>query len=169
MESIPDNIIDFTLIYNRHKSRLFFYVLKMVNEKMVAEDIVQNVFVKLYANLGNIRQKESISPWLYKTARNEIYEFLRQKVRKYEQRMNEEEPLAIESVDMDYEKKELKELIMKELSSIPDEQKEVYLLKDYLGFSYKEIANIQNIDEDLVKSRLFKVRQKLIKRISKLV
>jgi RNA polymerase sigma-70 factor, ECF subfamily len=169
LEKLGHDLIDFTLIYNRHKSRLYFYVLKMVNERMVTEDIVQNVFIKLYENLGRIRQKESITPWIYKTARNEVYEFLRKKINKHEQRIDEDEPVSGNQPDSDYEIKELKELIMTELSNVPEEQKEVYLLKEYSGLSYKEIADIQNIDEELVKSRLFKVRQKLIKRISKLV
>jgi RNA polymerase sigma-70 factor (ECF subfamily) len=70
---------------------------------------------------------------------------------------------------MEYENLELKKIIMNELELMPQEQREVYLLKEYSGLSYKEIAAIQNIDEELVKSRLFKTRQKLIKRISKLV
>jgi RNA polymerase sigma-70 factor (ECF subfamily) len=58
---------------------------------------------------------------------------------------------------------------MNELELLPQEQKEVYLLREYSGLSYKEIADIQQIDEELVKSRLFKTRQKLIKKVSKLV
>jgi RNA polymerase sigma-70 factor (ECF subfamily) len=49
------------------------------------------------------------------------------------------------------------------------DQKEVYYLKEYGGFSYKEIAQMMEIDENLVKSRLYKVRQKLIKHISKMI
>lgn len=136
---------------------------------MAAEDIIQNVFVKLYENLENIRVKDSIAPWIYKTARNEVFDFLRRKIRKPVERINLEEQLSEDCIEYNYENKELKEIIMMELSKMPEEQKEVYLLKEYSGLSYKEIADIQNIDEELVKSRLFKVRQKLIKRISKLV
>ena len=50
---------------------------------------------------------------------------------------------------------------------MPEEQKDVYLLKEYGELSYKEIAKLLGIDEKLVKSRLFKVRQKLINSISK--
>ena len=46
---------------------------------------------------------------------------------------------------------------------------EVFMLKEYSGLSYKEIASLLEIDEDLVKSRLYKARQKLINKISKLV
>lgn len=170
MDKFSDSIIEFTLVYNRYKSSLYFYVFKMINDRMAADDIVQNVFLKLYENLLNIKVKESIAPWLYKTARNEVYDQLRRKKRKPEQRILEkDETLSTESLEYNYESEELKEIIMNELSNMPEEQKEIYLLKEYSGFSYKEIAEIQNIEEELVKSRLFKVRQKLIKRISKLV
>jgi len=58
-------------------------------------------------------------------------------------------------------------MILKELDNLPDEQKEVFILKEYTGMNYKEIADVMNIDTDLVKSRLYKTRQKLMKRLSK--
>ena len=73
MESGQKNIIDFTIVFNRHKKKIYNYALRMVSDKMIAEDVVQNVFIKLYENLGKIRNKKSISFWLFKTARNEIY------------------------------------------------------------------------------------------------
>jgi RNA polymerase sigma-70 factor, ECF subfamily len=142
----------------------------MVNDKMITEDIVQNVFIKLYENMENIREKEFVVSWIYATARNEIFNFLRKKRRNIENDLKDENELYSEqNVVLEYENTELRKIIMNELDVMPPEQKEVYLLKEYSGLSYKEIAEIQNIDEELVKSRLFKIRQKLIKRISKLV
>jgi len=63
----------------------------------------------------------------------------------------------------------MKKIILLELENISIEQKEIFLLKEYGGLSYKEIAVVSNIDENLVKSRLYKTRQKLIERISKIV
>ena len=63
----------------------------------------------------------------------------------------------------------MKELILQELNLLPVEQKDAYLLKEYGGLTYKEIASILEIKEELVKSRLYKTRQKLIKRISKII
>ena len=67
------------------------------------------------------------------------------------------------------EMKEMKKIILGELDKMNYEQKEVYLLKEYGGLSYKEISETLVIDVDLVKSRLYKVRQKLINKISKMV
>jgi RNA polymerase sigma-70 factor (ECF subfamily) len=111
----------------------------------------------------------SIHFWLFKTARNEIYTFYRsKKVRVDQFNVLDTEEIDVESLyylEMEYEKKELKEVILAELDKLPVVQKDIFLLKEYGGFSYKEIASIFKIDQNLVKSRLFKVRQKLIRRI----
>jgi RNA polymerase sigma-70 factor (ECF subfamily) len=74
-----DHIVDFTLIYNRFKKKLYNYVLKMTQDIMLTEDIVQNIFLKLFQNIYSIRYKENINYWLFTTARNEVYGFYRRK------------------------------------------------------------------------------------------
>jgi RNA polymerase sigma-70 factor, ECF subfamily len=167
------NILEFTLLFSRHKVKIFNYVTKMVSDRMTAEDIVQNVFLKLYENLDVIRNKESIHYWLFRTARNEIYGWFR-KQKSYKKVFD---PADIEEMDIssDYslsdeiEIKEISNIISKELDYLPENQKEVFVLKEYGGLSYKEISDITETGEDLVKSRLYKVRQKLIQRLSKKV
>ena len=140
---------------------------------MLTDDIVQNVFIKLYQNLDSIRNKQSIQFWLFKSARNELYTLFRNtKLKKLYNEAEDYDEIEIEdtaSVSDEFEIKELNKLIMNELEKISPEQKEIFILKEFSGLSYKEIAVIMEIDEELVKSRLYKVRQKLIKRISKLV
>lgn len=142
----------------------------MVNDKMVTEDIIQNVFIKYYENMSNIREKECVASWIYTTVRNEIFDHFRRKLRKPEKIVSGEIEFPSENdLTVEFENIELRKIVMNELELLPQEQKEVYLLKEYSGLSYKEIASIQQVDEELVKSRLFKTRQKLIKRISKVV
>jgi RNA polymerase sigma-70 factor (ECF subfamily) len=163
------NIIEFTILFNRYKKKIYNYVLKMTSDSMLAEDVVQNVFLKLYENLDRIHNKESINFWLITTARNEMYSHFRSAKRKADDHQTDLEDVDIVSpVSMEYEFDihELKEIILKELDTLPEEQKEVFILKEYTGMNYKEIANVLNIDTDLVKSRIYKTRQKLIKRLS---
>lgn len=170
MDKLSNNLIEFTLVYNRHKSALYYYIYKMLNEKMVAEDILQNVFLKFFQNMEAIKNRDAIAAWIYRTARNEIYEHLRKKRSRPE--FPEEDLSYIDANDYLeglIERKELKALIISELKTMPPEQREVYLLKEYADLSYKEISAILEIEEELVKSRLFKARKKLIERISKLI
>ena len=145
----------------------------MSSDRMQTDDIVQNVFIKLYQNLDLIRNKDSVLAWLFRSARNELYSIYRNtKLKKLYMESEDYEEIEIEadfSLSEEIENKELNEIIMKELENINPEQKEIFILKEYSGLSYKEIAVLTEIDEELVKSRLYKVRQKLIKRVSKLL
>jgi RNA polymerase sigma-70 factor (ECF subfamily) len=166
-------IIEFTIVFNRYKKKLFNYVLKMVNERLLTEDIVQNVFLKFFENLSEIHNSSNYNFWLFKTARNEILYYFRSKRVRLDQfnvkSTDDLNVLSNQDIFQETELKEIKELIMKELDLLGPEQKEVFILKEYGGLSYKEISGILEIDEALVKSRLFKVRQKLVNKISKLV
>lgn len=137
---------------------------------MVAEDITQNVFLKLYENFEQLRDKESANFWIFRSARNEYYNYYNKNKRNIEIGEplinSEKDEFELESY---IELKEIKAIVKSELNKMSYEQKEVYLLKEYGGLSYKEISETMDIDENLVKSRLYKVRQKLIEKISKLV
>ncbi len=173
MIRISNQIVEFTIHYNRYKTRLYNFALKMVSDRMVCDDIIQDVFMKLFNNIDKIRNKDSILYWLFRTTRNEIYSFYRSKSIKVD-RFNvadtdEIEINSNENVEIECEQKELKDMLLVELDKLPHEQKEVYLLKEYGGLSYKEISAVMNIDENLVKSRLYKTRQKLINKFSKIL
>ena len=145
----------------------------MVGNKMVCDDLIQNVFLKLFENLESIKNKESIKYWIYTTTRNEIYAHFRKKkidITKFISKdISEVEKKSDENIEYQFELKEMKNLILKELENISIEQKEIFLLKEYGGLSYKEISAISKIDENLVKSRLYKTRQKLINKISRII
>ncbi|MBP1683166.1 MAG: hypothetical protein H6Q27_730 [Ignavibacteriaceae bacterium] len=145
----------------------------MLNDQMYADDIVQNVFIKLFENLGNIYNKQSIQFWLFKTTRNEILTLFRNRgIKKLYTNAVDLEEVEIESpqsVSDEIENKELNKLILNELNKMDEDYREVFVLREYSGLSYKEVASVLEIDEDLVKSRLYKARQKLVNKISKLV
>ena len=77
MQEKENQIIEFTILFNKHKKRIYNYALKMLKDKMRADDIVQDVFIKLFENLNSIHNKQSIKFWLFKTARNEMMTFYR--------------------------------------------------------------------------------------------
>lgn len=137
---------------------------------MIADDIVQSVFLKLYENFDLVRNLESANYWIFKSARNEFYNLHKREKRQthIDENIinNKKDEFELESY---LELKEMKKLILFELDKMDTEQKEVYLLKEYGGLSYKEIAETLEIKVNLVKSRLYKVRQKLINKISKMV
>jgi RNA polymerase sigma factor (sigma-70 family) len=167
-----DDIIEFTLIFNKYKVKLYNYVLKMISDRMPAEDIIQNIFLRLFENMHSIKNKDSIRFWLFRSARNEVYIYFRsKKARKDQFNVHDTDDLEIDSgsdlaeiLEID----ETRQIIMNELNKYPPDQKEVFILKEYSGFTYSEIASLLEIDESLVKSRLFKTRQKLINELKTL-
>jgi RNA polymerase sigma-70 factor, ECF subfamily len=145
----------------------------MCNDNMLSEDIMQNVFIKLFQNLDLIKNDKSVHFWLFKAARNEYYSLLRNtKIKRLYTEAEEICEVDIEdkdSLSKDYENKELKTLIWDELEKVNPVNKEIFILKEYSGFSYKEIASVMELDIETVKSRLYKLRQKLISKMSKIV
>jgi RNA polymerase sigma-70 factor (ECF subfamily) len=173
VKNSSQKIVEFTLVYNQHKKKLYNYAFKMLWNRPVCEDIIQNAFLKFFENLEKIRDTERVEFWLFTTVRNQIYTLFRNKKIHVDQYgVADTDDLEIASsynLEEEYEEFELKEMVIKELNNFHLEQREVFLLKEYGGFSYKEIASLMNVDEELVKSRLYKARQKLIKRISKVL
>ena len=173
MKKSSNNIVQFTIAYNRYKLGVYNYVLKMIGNKMACDDLVQNIFIKFFENITSIKKKESIKYWIYTTARNEVYTYFRKKRIDITKFVSDDssniEASSNENIALQFELKEMKNLILSELENVSIEQREIFLLKEYGGLSYKEIAVISKIDENLVKSRLYKTRQKLINRISKIL
>jgi len=164
------NIIDFTLVYNQNKKQLFNYIRKMLDEKYMAEDITQNVFLKLYENLKNINKAQSVVSWLYTTARNEVYGYLRRKKIKSEDYIDENiQYSSNDNLNIELENIEIRSIIENEIVNMEEETKEIFILRHYSELSYGEIGNILGLNESLVKGRLFRARQKLIDKVSKLV
>ncbi|MCB0750929.1 MAG: RNA polymerase sigma factor [Ignavibacteriae bacterium] len=145
-------------------------MLRLSGDEMTAEDITQNVFLKLFENYEALSSPESANFWLFTSARNEFYNLYKRNKKQTELSdsllSTKKDEFELESY---VEMKEMKKIILTELNKMDYEQKEVYLLKEYGGLSYKEISETLTIDVDLVKSRLYKVRQKLINKISKMV
>jgi len=157
-----NQIIDFTVLYNRYKKGLYNYVLVITKSPMITDDIVHNVFMKLYDRFTTINELEKIDRWLFSTARNEALGYFRKsKVRREETLDHAESIPSASNPCADLEEKEIRTLIEKELMDMEPGQSEVFRLKELSGMSYSDIALILDITEELVKSRLYKARQKL--------
>ena len=164
------DILDFTLYYNRYKKKLFNYTLRMTGNRMATEDILQITFMRFFQNMGNIKHGVAIEFWLFKVVRNEIYTWLRSKKKLSENYLSDDiseiNLEADETADAQLLEGERKEIVLKAINSLSSEQKEVILLKEFSGLSYDEISEVCGIDTGLVKSRLYSARQKLIAQLS---
>jgi RNA polymerase sigma factor (sigma-70 family) len=173
LKNTNDHKIEFTIVFNRLKRRLYNYLLKMTSDRLTAEDISQNVFLKLFENFDKIEDKSKTDIWVFKTAKFEVFNFYRGKSVKVDQFGVEDSDEIEISSDLDVleviELKDFKEKLEDELNILPFEQREVFVLKEFGGLSYEQISGILEINEDLVRSRLHSARRKLIAKLSKAV
>jgi RNA polymerase sigma-70 factor (ECF subfamily) len=145
----------------------------MTSDRLTAEDISQNVFLKLFENFDKIKDKSKTDIWVFKTAKFEVFNFYRGKSVKVDQFGVEDSDEIEISSDLDVLEaiglKDFKEKLEDEINILPFEQREVFVLKEFGGLSYEQISEILDINENLVRSRLHSARRKLIAKLSKAV
>ena len=169
--SESEKILLFGKYYEALKTGVYNYALKMLPDKEIAADVTQNVFVKFFENIENIREEEKIKIWIFKSARNEIYGIYRKSGNSIFSKFDETEIEKIPDDNFPHKKVETSELaniLLSEINKLPDASREVILLREYAFLRYNEIAEITGVDINVVKSRLHKARKKLIEKISKL-
>ncbi|MBI5020710.1 MAG: RNA polymerase sigma factor [Ignavibacteriales bacterium] len=156
------NDLAFVNLYNRYKHPIYVFCFKMLDDGNAAEDLVQNIFFKLYARKNQINQPERLKQWLYAVARNECLSYI-EKFKRTSPFDPENEIDSGISLHGQYDSEEEVGLLSKAIEQLTQEYKEVLLLRLYNDLSYKEIAEILDLKETVVKSRLFEARKKLYK------
>jgi RNA polymerase sigma-70 factor, ECF subfamily len=150
-------------LYARYHERLLRYCARLLSDRQQAEDIVQNVFLKVLTCQHAIRQGESLQSWLFTVARNEAYTELGKK-----KMLVLDDTLVWNGILPDDEliSKERDEIIDTVLSHLYLPFREVIVLRVYEQLSYEEIANITGTTVSSVKSRLFKARKALVMKLN---
>jgi RNA polymerase sigma-70 factor, ECF subfamily len=150
-------------LYDRHRRPLFLFGARMLGDGEAARDLVQDVFLALLERRGELRDVRSARAWLFTVARNRCLTRLRQ--RRTRNRLDE--VVAGEAADAPGppDSDEDAVFVRRALAELPDEQREILVLREYQEFSYREIAVIAQTTESAVKSRLFRARQALCERL----
>lgn len=168
----------FREIVEKHQSKVFSIIYGILRNRNDAEDIAQQVFAKIYFSLSGFDFRSSLITWVYKITVNECYDYLRKrKVRKlvYESDMGEQDernlessPLAVESSAAVDDRLENRDYLMKLLSKVTEEERMLLIQKEVEGLTVQELAEITGINENTIKVKLFRARQKLVKAAAKL-
>lgn len=137
----------FAEIIKRYQQKLFYYVNRLINHADEAEDIVQDVFIKVYINLNGYDARLKFSSWIYRIAHNEAVNWLRKNTRYQKESIEQSEYLEntlsdnhniIDTLDLKADLEKVSSAIQK----LPDKYKEVLILKFIEEKSYEEIADI---------------------------
>ena len=168
----------FREIVERYQSKVFSIIYGILRNHNDAEDIAQQVFAKVYFSIRNFDFRSSLLTWVYKITVNECYDYLRKKrVRKlvYESDFSQEDAQRMEASDPAIDPRApidislaQRDLVTKLLEKVSAEDRNLMLLKEVEGHSVEELAAMTGLNENTIKVKLFRTRQKLLKAASRL-
>lgn len=151
----------FEQLVNEYKGHVFRQAMATVNDRMEAEDITQEAFIKAYYSIKKLDQEYAFVSWLTRIVSNLCYDKIKAKAREREKQKGiyDQTVRATPSVHIDQTHTRL--TIEEALQGLSMEHKEAIILRDVQGFSYKEISDSLNIPLGTVKSRINIARQEL--------
>ncbi|MDD6318150.1 MAG: sigma-70 family RNA polymerase sigma factor [Succinatimonas hippei] len=158
----------YNLLVVRYQYRVIKIAQKFVSDYADASDIAQEAFIKAYRALPNFRGESSFYTWLYRIVTNAAKNFLetnskqRSQVDVDDEVLNASSPEALtdrQTPDSIIESEELKKVILKAVSELPNELKEAFMLREIEGLSYEDISEREDVPIGTVRSRIFRARQ----------
>lgn len=155
----------FRAIVEVNQGFVYAVAFRFVNDSQDAEDITQEVFVRLWKNLHNYKPEVKLTTWLYKIVTNRCLDFLKSKhgsQRKNAVDVDKQLHLAAHSTpERAYQQQELLKIIHAAADELTPRQKAVFILRDLEGLSSAEVCEALSMSAGNVKSNLFHARQKI--------
>jgi len=162
----------FNQIVLAYRKRILGTIARLISRAEDVEDVGQEVFVRLYFSLDQLRSPDVFEPWLYRLTVNAAYDYLRRQRRRGESRLgdlSEKQDLMADAAEGSrrYEEQErrnrLRELVKALLGQVSEEDRILLTLKEVEGLSLKELEKIYGVNENALKVRLFRARQRVLK------
>ena len=164
-------------IIRAYRKRILGTVYRMISRGDDVEDVGQEVFVRLYDSIGQLRTPQVFEPWLYRLTVNACCDYLRRKRREIDVRMadlSEEQIVAIDAALSgrraieDSHKAGAKELLEVVLGRVSKEDRLLLVLKEIEGLSLKELSGVYKVNTNVLKVRLFRARKRALKAYGKI-
>ena len=151
----------FVSLYNRYKGPVYAFCVKMLSDREVAADVMQDTFLRLYENRDRLLKSSSFKSWLFTIARNQCLNTMRRDKRMVGYGEGIENVPGESTPGSRLEKSERIAMVSDCLMRLKPDYREVLILREYQNLSYDEIAAVTRSTVSSVKSRLFKARRKL--------
>ena len=161
------NMQAFQELVNTYSRRLYTAAYRVLGEQGIAEDCIQEVFIKVHQKIGDFDERSKLSTWLYSVTVNTAIDMQRKLARHYKDRHDDEESLgnAVDEKDSNPEnaqwQRNLSALTAAALKHLNEELRVAFLLRHFEGHSIQEISEILEINPNTVKNRIFRAVQKL--------
>nr|WP_294776730.1 RNA polymerase sigma factor [uncultured Flavobacterium sp.] len=173
---MPNNQILFERLYHEHKTLVYNVALHYLQSVEDAEEVTQDVFVKVYHSLGNFNQKASYKTWIYRIAINQCLDFTKRKNSRKRfyifgpKSQNEQEYLntsTFEHPGILMENQEDAAILFAVINTLTENQKTAFLLSKLDGLSNPEIAEIMELSISSVESLVFRAKASLQEKLAK--
>src|SRR4051795_3876008 len=155
-----------------YRKRILGTITRLIARPEDVEDVAQEVFLRLYFSLDQLRTPEVFEPWLYRLTVNAAYDYLRKQRRRQEYRMSDLSEQQVMLADAmaggkaeqdDQHNKKVRESVDSLLGAVSEADRILLMLKEVEGLSLKELEKVYNVNENALKVRLVRTRQLLSK------
>ena len=154
----------FTVLIRTFQTPTYQFILRMVRRAATAEDLSQDVFIRLWQHMGEIESAEMLQPWLRRVAANAVIDHWRKEdARQRRMTMLREHPIARRALrpSSHLETREAMRVVHAALDALPAKLRSVLMLRTQENMSYEEVADVLGMSACAVRSRLFRARQEL--------
>jgi len=151
----------FTFLYDKYSKQLYRNILRLTKDEDIAEELLQDLFLKIWESRENINPEKSFKSFLYKVAENLVYAHFR-KIAK-DNRLIAKLVIAYVDVDINAEdviiSKENQNLLNKAIENLPPQRKQVYMLCKLEGKTYEEVSNELGISTSTIRNQIVKANK----------
>lgn len=168
----------FTELVQLYKDRLFNFIFRMVHSREEAEDLLQEVFLRVYKSLATYSPQYQFSTWIYRIAQNLCIDHLRRRRLpsfSVDAPVGEDDDLVMEVPDESmspealFESADLRHEVEEAIASLPPRYRSVIILRHIQGLTYEEISRITDLPVNTVKTHIFRARRILRERLRDVV
>lgn len=144
----------FTAIIKKYQEKLYWHIRRMVVEHEDANDVLQNVFIRVWNGLENFREDSQLYTWLYRIATNECLSYLEQQKRKSSLSLDEMESGLSNKVIADkyFDPNKLEWKLQLAIQQLPEKQRIVFTLRYYDEMPYEEMSRVLDTSEGALKA-----------------
>lgn len=144
----------FTDIIKKYQERLYWHIRRMVVDHEDANDVLQNVFIRVWNGLENFREDAQLYTWLYRIATNECLTFLEQQKKRASVSLNEIESGLSNKIKADkhFDAAKLEWKLQLAIQQLPEKQRAVFSLRYYDEMPYEEMSRVLETSEGALKA-----------------
>ncbi len=175
MQKVPNDVVikaqegnmeSFEQIYRVTSGFVYSTIFRIIHNRQESEDVLQEVFLKVYRSLSRFRLESSFTTWVYRIAVNTALTFCRKRKTGIKKMQNYKSNAGLNidrpGNEFSLDKEAKRDLINSLLSNLSSSQRACIVLREIRGLSYKEIADVMRTSINTVRSRLKRAREKLM-------